>query len=1248
MDALVDAQRSRDPTGTSGLRARFRAAAKLQLRQLRAQMRTAVIDRDVLGLKPDGVMAYHEPAVRLHAFHAWLESMAGYFLDHPWPARFIDQAWKSGRQVALSEVGKNELLPNNSTSVHLAQLAKQELIGIAAATVQTVSRDAASIIARKVKPAKAWQLLSRTFDKVAVNRLMAMCNVLIVAAHNQAKIETYRAAGFSRVGIVPETVAPPRRMRDASVEEIIAEALEEAGALEEPEFEEPLVGVLTAGDKYVCELCEDIADDSPFTLDEALALLPVHPNCRCAVYPWTGKTQDAYEEQKHPRGEHGRWVQGFISPNISNLTFAQASAGLDTRRQRELTLASAQINSALNLQAREQRAIGAWSDGAENSLISTMPSADPEVARAAAAMKGYLADQKAVLLFTASTVGTEVMASFNAQGSLENIHDKLLKAGIAFHTLEPHVTGGATVHVYANDAPVIHAVLETAKDYGSQVKLIRGRGEFLGAETQGSDREQRDAARQAYQRVIEQSAAARPNRHIGDTWDRIRDHWLPRLIQARDSGRVGPRPNLYFADIGWTQEAREAALAARRAKAEQHAEAGQTVARVINAVPGAAEKIRLARALLARSVRTDAPVEQGGHKTADGKWTPTRQELHSPILEKILTPEKVKAATPKSGERPVVHLLGGSGGSGKSWYTGPNGTVKTDNAIYINSDDVKAMLPEYRGWNAALVHEESSHIAKTAETVARDHKLNLIIDGTMGNLAALQKRVTQYKAAGYRVEGHFMQVAHETSAKRALQRFVRGSEGRQLGRFVAPEMLMAHAATQNFETVRNDMDAWELYENEGDRPRLVSRSQVHDEAPYREEEHPRDPKGQWTEKGVVASRRITAKRVKAEGYARPDVAALKSDPIFYQKTVELFHDQHGYPNFRKEDLKGKTLDQQVSFITDQMKSNLKFLYEHASADVKSHGMVWYDAAHELCEKDAHQYGLPVEAAAGVMAALSPQKDWDQNIYLAHRVIEITQTQREHVWDEKMDAVAKQIWKPKDRELVEAIKGKSYGELTAFAEKAAWVRTFDEAHSTRSYREFALGGKLGEVVTTAKGEPAKAAWSSIEIISNSIECAESNGDLKKISEALGERHKVRSFYNNIVAPRASTEDVTVDTHAVGAALLRSPSGAETPVMHALHLTPPSNAKPPGWKASGKSAKLGLSGNYAIYADAYREAAHELGIVPQQLQAIAWQAKRDLFAKIDKADVEAIWRDYNEGKHSLAETQQKVWDLGLSPA
>ena len=53
--------------------------------------------------------------------------------------------------------------------------------------------------------------------------------------------------------------------------------------------------------------------------------------------------------------------------------------------------------------------------------------------------------------------------------------------------------------------------------------------------------------------------------------------------------------------------------------------------------------------------------------------------------------------------------------------------------------------------------------------------------------------------------------------------------------------------------------------------------------------------------------------------------------------------------------------------------------------------------------------------------------------------------------------------------------------------------------------------------------------------------ESKGNLAIISDALGEKHKVRSFYNNIVAPQAPNGDVTVDTHAGRLALLRPLSG-----------------------------------------------------------------------------------------------------------
>ena len=62
-----------------------------------------------------------------------------------------------------------------------------------------------------------------------------------------------------------------------------------------------------------------------------------------------------------------------------------------------------------------------------------------------------------------------------------------------------------------------------------------------------------------------------------------------------------------------------------------------------------------------------------------------------------------------------------------------------------------------------------------------------------------------------------------------------------------------------------------------------------------------------------------------------------------------------------------------------------------------------------------------------------------------------------------------------------------------------------------------------------------AWNSNVMIKNAIIALESNGDKAIISGALGDAHKVRSFYNNIVDPNSKNGDVTIDTHAVGALL-----------------------------------------------------------------------------------------------------------------
>ena len=247
---VFDAQPSADPTGTSRLRASFRAAAKLRLRQLRAQLRSAVTDQDMLGLGQGAMMRFHPTDVRLNAFHAWLAYMAGHYLAGSWPDRFIGQAWEQGRQVAATEVDRGDVPADPGNSQHLAQLSHQELAGIIAVTVQQVSRAAAEVLALRAKPAPSWRVLATAFDKVAPNRLMAMCNVLIISAFNQAKIETYRGAGLDRVGIIPE-----------------------------------LAGVQTAGDDRVCDRCDAIAARSPYTLDK-LPVIPAHPNCRCSVYAW--------------------------------------------------------------------------------------------------------------------------------------------------------------------------------------------------------------------------------------------------------------------------------------------------------------------------------------------------------------------------------------------------------------------------------------------------------------------------------------------------------------------------------------------------------------------------------------------------------------------------------------------------------------------------------------------------------------------------------------------------------------------------------------------------------------------------------------------------------------------------------------------------------------------------------------------------------------------------------------------------
>lgn len=400
---------------------------------------------------------------------------------------------------------------------------------------------------------------------------------------------------------------------------------------------------------------------------------------------------------------------------------------------------------------------------------------------------------------------------------------------------------------------------------------------------------------------------------------------------------------------------------------------------------------------------------------------------------------------------------------------------------------------------------------------------------------------------------------------------------------------------------------------------------------------------------TIASRLITSKRASEavkNTYAQPSLAAMKLDPEGFRHNIRLFRDGKFYPNFRKGELSGKP-DKDAPVIIEHFKQNLKFLHDRSEG--KGTTKLWYDGARNIVDHRAGKYGVKDASVAGVYAALSPKKDWDQNVHIGDRVLDIHSKMQDHKWDAKMTAKAAEIWHRPDVKLtVERLSGKRLRDLETVGDKAVWMRTFDEAHSDRHYRVVRPDGSLGDFATNLNGARSTATWQSIPSISSAVRSLEANGNRSIISAAMSDEHKVRSFYNNMLDPHSANGDTTIDTHAVGGSLLRPVSSDSAPVLHAFGSSPSLDKKPKGFVGTSSSSITGSSGTYGLYATAHREVAQELGLQPRQVQSITWVKKRDLFDSSmtdkQKAGVAQAWHDYHtDFGVSLERTQRRIMQI-----
>lgn len=186
--------------------------------------------------------------------------------------------------------------------------------------------------------------------------------------------------------------------------------------------------------------------------------------------------------------------------------------------------------------------------------------------------------------------------------------------------------------------------------------------------------------------------------------------------------------------------------------------------------------------------------------------------------------------------------------------------------------------------------------------------------------------------------------------------------------------------------------------------------------------------------------------------------------------------------------------------------NILAVYAAATPTDKENGKRWYSIANAAAQDLAETYNLSLAAAAGIIAALSPQEAWESNLLIA--------------------------------------------------------------------TEFCESGALASVHTTNACDKASRIFRN------------SNAAEHEVYAILG-GNKVRSFFRNILFP-LTAGPVTIDRHACAILL-----GTDTPTFNTQY---------------GKI--LERKHYYRCATAYYRAAARELGLLPQELQAITWlvQSKR----------------------------------------
>ena len=177
------------------------------------------------------------------------------------------------------------------------------------------------------------------------------------------------------------------------------------------------------------------------------------------------------------------------------------------------------------------------------------------------------------------------------------------------------------------------------------------------------------------------------------------------------------------------------------------------------------------------------PQTKDANLDRNGDYTASRKKLHQRIINSF----KDELVCIQKKE-PIAILMGGSPASGKSTFLRKYAPyLLKEEILKVDADEIRAMLPEYKGWNATSTHLETKDIVNTLlsdKTIGIPCKYDVIYDGTMNSTKSYIPLMKLLKELGYKIFIVYIdKVPEEVVKKRALERY------KKSGRFV-PEAVI--------------------------------------------------------------------------------------------------------------------------------------------------------------------------------------------------------------------------------------------------------------------------------------------------------------------------------------------------------------------------------------------------------------------------------------------------------------------------